>query len=71
MQLKWEYVITEEDKLSEFGEKGWELVTVLQHKGKTKCYLKKAKKTFTERITDEQQATVASQLGERKDGESR
>ena len=71
MQLKWEYVVTEEEKLPEFGEKGWELVTVLQHKGRTKCYLKKPKKTFTERITDEQQAAVSSQLAERKDGGSR
>ena len=44
--MKWEYLIVENPKdteVSEYGERGWELVAVTNNKGFIRCYFKKPK----------------------------
>jgi hypothetical protein len=61
--MKWEYLITEnDDHLDELGQKGWELVTVIQQQSQLKFYFNKPVGNLKERITDEQRHEVYSQL---------
>lgn len=61
--MKWEYHVTaNEEDLSRLGEEEWELVAILPKKDQFVFYLKKPKPTLTERITEEQRASVYRQL---------
>ncbi|PXY55387.1 hypothetical protein [Virgibacillus profundi] len=57
--MKWEYMITENDeRLSELGSAGWELVSAIKQKTGIKLYLKKPVQSFRDRITVDQRKEV-------------
>lgn len=61
--MNWEYMVVEDDSnISELGEKGWELVTVLQQKDGLKLYFKRPEQSLRDRITNEQRETVYKSL---------
>ena len=57
--MRWEYMVTENDeRLSELGNAGWELVSAIQQKTGIKLYFKKPVQSFRDRITDDQRKSV-------------
>lgn len=61
--IKWEYLVVEDEQsLARLGEKGWELVAVIDRKEKgLKFYLKKPAPGLSERVTEEQRRMVYQQ----------
>lgn len=64
--MKWEYFVADNDeRLSELGEQGWELVTAIPYRDQFKFYFKKPQQTLKERITENQRDEVYRQLNSR------
>lgn len=62
--MTWEYYITRnENELQELGEKGWELVSIIQENGNNKLYFKRPALSLAKRITEEQRVSNYDQLG--------
>ena len=62
--MKWMYLVSDhEAMLSALGEKGWELVSVLQRGEKVRFYFKKPVLRLDERITEQQRKEVYKELG--------
>jgi hypothetical protein len=62
--MKWEYLSSKDEKaLSEFGEQGWELVSIIEQENDLKFYLKRPVKSLKEQITDEQRRIVYKEFG--------
>ncbi|MFD0870022.1 Uncharacterised protein [Chlamydia abortus] len=59
MTARWQYrTTTETDVLADWGEQGWELVSVVLVDGREKLYFKKPAPSIREQITLEQRNQV-------------
>ena len=55
MTQAWEYLVTNQESLTDLSRLGWELVAVVPtENGLPGCYLKRPATSFRERVTEEQ-----------------
>ncbi|GIP33871.1 hypothetical protein [Paenibacillus sp. J2TS4] len=65
MTIRWQYrTTTETQRLDEWGEQGWELVSVVIVDGREKLYFKKPAPSIREQITLEQRSQVIGETRE-------